>query len=69
MQYLITPILAIVNKSLDLGVVPPHLKRAKTAAIYKKKGDKTDPGNYRPISVLPLSVAYADRIPNPWGGV
>ena len=27
---------------------------AEVRAIYKQKGSKTDPNNYRPISVLPI---------------
>jgi len=62
MEHLTAPILAIVNRSLDLGVVPSHIKIAKTVAIYKKKGDRTKPENYRPISVLPLLSTILEKV-------
>ena len=44
------PLLFIFNKSLSEGVVPTSWKLAEVTAIYKK-GDKTEPGNYRPVSL------------------
>ena len=44
-------IVMIVNLSIRSGVFPDDLKRAKIVPIYKKKA-KTEPGNYRPVSVL-----------------
>ena len=44
------PLLIIFNKSLSEGRVPIDWKTAEVKAIFKK-GDKTDPGNYRPVSL------------------
>ncbi|XP_037803588.1 uncharacterized protein LOC119598012 [Penaeus monodon] len=41
----------LINKSFKTGIFPSHLQIAKVVPIYKK-GDKTLPGNYRPISIL-----------------
>ena len=41
----------IMNMSVQTGVYPFKLKRAKVVPFYKT-GDRTEPGNYRPISLL-----------------
>ena len=41
----------VINISIKTGKYPDHLKIAKVIPIYKK-GSKTDPNNYRPISIL-----------------
>jgi exonuclease III/thymidine kinase len=43
----------IINMCLEQGVFPDKLKIARIIPIYKK-GDKDDPGNYRPVSILPV---------------
>ena len=43
----------IVNLSLVSGTIPLSCKRACVSPLHKT-GDKTDPGNYRPISILPV---------------
>ena len=37
------------------------LKRAKIVPIYKKKA-KTEPGNYRPVSVLSVISKVLERV-------
>ena len=51
---IITPITHIIKKSLSIGIMPAPCKRALITPVYKGEGDKLDPGNYRPISILPL---------------
>ena len=41
----------IYNESIQTGVVPNILKVSQVTPVYKS-GDVTNPGNYRPISVL-----------------
>ena len=50
-EYVSGPITHIINLSLKTAVVPQKLKIAKVSPIFKKD-EKTDPGNYRPISLL-----------------
>ena len=41
----------IMNMSVQTGVYPSKLKHAKVSPVYKT-GDRTEAGNYRPISLL-----------------
>ena len=50
---ILSPIIAaLINKSINTGTFPSQLKCAKGFSIYKG-GVKSDPINYRPISILP----------------
>ena len=56
------PISILINKSITSGKFPDELKLAKVTPIFKK-GDKSKPENYRPISILPtLSKIYERHI-------
>ena len=44
----------IYNSTIQNNIVPRRWKMAEVRAIYKHKGSKTDPNNYRSISVLPI---------------
>ncbi|CAH2097142.1 unnamed protein product [Euphydryas editha] len=50
-----------INNCLRLGTFPDSLKIAKVTPVYKA-GSKTDPGNYRPISVLPVLSKIFERV-------
>ena len=45
-----TPLCILFNKSLESGVIPDDWKKAEVIAIFKK-GTRSDPGNYRPVSL------------------
>ena len=49
----ITPFTHIINLSLRTGVMPASCKIAIVTPIHKS-GSLEDPGNYRPISILPI---------------
>ena len=51
----------IFNKSLQTGSIPDEWKSARVSAIFKK-GTRTDPGNYRPISILPIVSKLLEKI-------
>ena len=51
---IVSPVLLkLINISIITGHFPDSLKLSKLQHIYKG-GDKDDPSNYRPISVLPV---------------
>ena len=58
---LIQTITYIINKSIKEGKVPSSLKIAKVMPLHKK-GDKSNPDNYRPISLLPCMSKLMERI-------
>ena len=51
---IIVPVTHIINKSLSSGIMPQCCKKALITPIYKGEGDKYNPENYRPISILPI---------------
>jgi hypothetical protein len=51
----------IMNKSLSTGEFPDQWKKANVCGIWKGKGAKTDPANYRPISVLPVLARVFEK--------
>ena len=51
-QVLSSSITRLINKSIKTGKYPTQLKSAKVIPIFTG-GTKTDPSNYRPISILP----------------
>ena len=60
LNLLATPLSEIINCSFATGIVPPALKIAKVTPIFKQ-GDKSELGNYRPISVLPYFSKLVER--------
>lgn len=56
-----TPVTIIMNKSLADGVLPQIWKDAKVAPILKK-GKKSSPGNYRPVSLTSVLCKVTESI-------
>ena len=55
------PIAQLCNLSLTLSLFPSCCKIAKLKPLFKK-GSKTDPQNYRPISLLPVVSKVIERV-------
>ena len=55
------PLAYIFNLSFITGLVPDLLKIAKVVPIYKK-GEKSLPGNYRPISLLSIFDKILEKL-------
>ena len=49
-----------MNRSIDEGSIPSEWKHALVTPIHKS-GQKSDPANYRPISVLPVFMKIMER--------
>ena len=50
----------IINQSITTGIFSNAWKRARVSPIFKD-GRRTDPNNYRPISVLPVVSKLIER--------
>ena len=55
------PLSLIINQSFTDGVFPDKLKIAKVIPIFKS-GNRWEPKNYRPISVLPIFDKVIERL-------
>ena len=51
----------LFNRSFELSEFPTAWKEALVVPIHKK-GSMTDPGNYRPIALLPIVSKVLERI-------
>ena len=57
----LSPVIAdLIDKSINTGSFPSQMKNAKNFPIYKG-GQKADPSNYRPISILPTISKIFER--------
>ena len=52
----------IYNLSLTTATFPSDWKRAIVCPIFKNRGEKSDPSNYRPISLLPAVGKVFDKL-------
>ena len=58
----IAPIVCcIFQQSLDTGCVPPAWRNANITPIYKK-GDRSTPANYRPVSIISICSKVIEHI-------
>ncbi|PJE77527.1 hypothetical protein CI610_03548 [invertebrate metagenome] len=55
------PVADLFNKSLSDGKLPQAWKEANITAIFKK-GAKSDPGNYRPVSLTSIIVKTLEKL-------
>ena len=51
----------VLNLSLIQGIVPDDLKSARVVPIFKKN-DKTEVGNYHPVSILSIISTVFERV-------
>ena len=55
------PLSHIINLSLHSNQIPEDMKNARVVPLYKKRS-KTEPGNYRPVSILSVTSEILERI-------
>ena len=55
------PLTQIYNLSIKFSHFPKDCKVAKIKLLYKK-GTKTDPNNFRPISLLPIVSKIIEKV-------
>lgn len=60
---LVEPLSHVINLSLCNGVFPDCWKTASVVPIHKS-GPKTEPSNYRPISLLPVFSKILEKVVN-----
>ena len=60
--YLSEPLAAVFNLSVSTGTFPAALKTSRVIPLYKGRGSKNDPGNYRPISLVAFVSKIFERI-------
>jgi len=58
---LAAPLTAIYNKSLKSGEVPSDWREATITALFKK-GNRSDPANYRPVSLTSINCKILESI-------
>jgi hypothetical protein len=51
------PLAKVMKASLHEGVVPEDWRTANVTPIYKK-GTRSDPGNYRPVSLTSVTWPF-----------
>jgi len=51
----------IMNSSINSGLFPQLWKNANVTAVWKNKGSRTVPANYRPISILPVLARTMEK--------
>jgi hypothetical protein len=59
--FIISPLINMCNKMLVQGIYPERVKFSLIKPIYKR-GDKSSPSNYRPISLLPVLSKIFEKV-------
>ena len=56
------PLSCLFRQTLDEGKLPDEWKKALVSPIYKRKGSKTSPNNYRPVSLTCIICKIMEKI-------
>ena len=63
-ESLSTPLTILFNRSFTEGTIPEEWKLAAVVPVYKNKGQRTDPKQYRPISLTSCVMKVMEHIIN-----
>ena len=58
---IVCPLTHIINLSVIQAVIPDDLKSARVVPLFKKN-DKTEIGNYRPVSILGIISKVVEKV-------
>ena len=61
-QQLVKPLTLLFRRSIKTGKIPDDWRESNVTPIYKQKGSKADPGNYRPVSLTNVTCKTMERI-------
>ena len=61
-DFIIEPVVHIINTSIEISIWPDALKHAEIKPIYKSAGDKHNATNYRPISLISNLAKIYEKI-------
>ena len=56
------PLVKLYRKSMTTGKIPDEWREATVVPIYKQKGSRSDPGNYRPVSLTNVAGKLLERV-------
>ena len=61
-EQLVKPLTTLFQKCIDEGYLPAIWKEARITPIYKNKGAKSSPNNYRPVSLTSIICKILETI-------
>merc|ERR1711963_630999 len=61
-EELASPMKIMFDLTMRVGKIPHEWKKAEVKAIYKKKGSRKDPSNYRPVSLTSVVCKLMEKV-------
>ena len=60
-EELCEPLCILMNKTFEEQCIPAFWKQANVSALFKNKGERTDPSNYRPVSLTCIPCKLCEK--------
>ena len=61
-EEMVKPLVKLFRKSMRTCKIPDEWRDATIVPIYKQKGSRSDPGNYRPVSLTNVAGKLLERV-------